>query len=65
MRDIFEENCTYYPYDCHDLKMLLYCLLGKVNWNNQYGSNLLCGCNKREGVVDNNKHKKCVLMTDK
>ena len=63
MKDIFGENCTYYPYDCHDLKML-YCLLGKVNWNNQYGSNLLCGCNKREGVVDNNNHK-CVLMTDK
>ena len=63
MKDIFGENCTWYPYDCHDLKML-YCLLGKVNWNNQYGSNLLCGCNKREGVVDNNNHK-CVLMTDK
>ena len=63
MQDIFGENCTYYPYDCHDLKML-YCLVGKVNWNNQYGSNLLCRCNKREGVVDDNKHK-CVLMTDR
>ena len=63
MKDIFGEKCTYYPYDCHDLKML-YCLVGKVNWNNQFGSNLLCGCNKRQGVVNNNNHK-CVLMTDK
>ena len=47
---------------CHDLKML-YCLVGKVNWNNQYRSNLLCLCNKQEGVVDNNGNK-CVLMMD-
>ena len=57
-----QKSCTYYPYDCHDLKML-YCLVGKVNWNNQYRSNLLCLCNKQEGVVDNNGNK-CVLMMD-
>ena len=33
-----------------------------MNWNNQYGSNLLCGCNKQEGVVNNNDHI-CMLMT--
>ena len=48
--DIFGENCTHWPYDCHDLKMT-YCLLGKVNWNNEFGSNLLCGCPKRLGLT--------------
>mgnify|MGYP005725946229 CR=1 FL=1 len=55
MKDIFRDHCTYYPYNCHDLKILYY-LVGNVNWNNQYGSNLLCGCNKQEGVVNNNDH---------
>ena len=43
---------------------MTYCLLGKVNWNNEFGSNLLCGCPKRLGVIDNDNHE-CVLMTDK
>ena len=35
-----------------------------VNWNNQFGSNLLFGCAKRENVQNNIDHD-CVLMTDK
>ena len=42
---------------------MLYCLLGKVFWNNEFGSNLLCKCNKREGVQCNDDHV-CMLMTD-
>ena len=61
--NIFGGNCTHYTYDCHDLKMM-YCLLGKVNLNNGFGSNLLCGCPKRLGVIENKKHE-CVLMSDK
>ena len=30
MKDIFGDKYTYYPYHCHDLKMLYY-LVGKVN----------------------------------
>ena len=43
--EMFGDNYTYYTYDSHDLKML-YCLLGKVNWNNEFRSNILCGCPK-------------------
>ena len=43
---------------------MLYCLLGKDNWNNEFGSNLLCGCPKRLSVIDNENHK-CVMMSDK
>ena len=60
--NIFGENVDYWPYDCHDLKMT-YCLVGKVNWNNKHDSNLLCGCPKRVGVIDNENHE-CIMMTD-
>ena len=42
---------------------MIYCLVGKVNWNNQFGSNLLCGCDKRKGVTNNNDHE-CKLVND-
>lgn len=38
---VFGPNVKYWPYHVNDLKMA-HCLLGKSNWTNEHGSNLLC-----------------------
>jgi len=66
---IFGEDCEYFSYEVHNLKMI-YMLVGKSKWNCIKGGNLFCKCDKRIGVkyndcnqchvIDNEEHEKLV-----
>ena len=56
------DGCCFYFYQMHDAK-LIYLLIQHAQWSRNMKAFLLCDCNKRDGVI--NDEYTCVIVLDK